>query len=61
MTRGVKASSEKYMDTETKESEERAIFSGIEIDNWNAVDWPTYTSVSQKCTDVLTVKGVEVR
>ena len=60
MTRGVKAPSEKCMDTEMKEREERAIFPGMEMDSWNAVDWPTYISVSQKWTDVLTVKGSEV-
>ena len=38
MTRGVRASSEKYTDTETKESEESAIFPGMEMDSWNAVD-----------------------
>jgi hypothetical protein len=59
MTRGVRASSEKYMDTETKESEERAIFPGMEMDSWNAVGWPTYMSVSQKRTDVLTVGDVK--
>ena len=59
MTRGDKALSEKYMDTETKESEERGIFPGVEIDSWKAAGWPTCMSISQKQTDVLTVGGVE--
>jgi len=60
MTRGVRAWSEKYMDTETKESEERGIFPGVEMDSWNAVGWPTCMSVSQKRTDVRTVGSVKV-
>lgn len=60
MTRGARVSSEKYMDTEAKESDERGMFPGMEIDNWNAVVWPTCTLVSQKRTDVLTVGDIEV-
>ena len=48
------------MDTETKDSEERGIFLGVEMDSWNAAGWPTCMSVSQKQTDVRTVGDVKV-
>lgn len=60
MVRGDREWSEKYMDTETKESEERGIFLGVEMDSWNAAGWPTCMSVSQKQTDVRTVGDVKV-